>query len=40
MWMFALELDDGTEVHGYKNVATRQYIHLAHGRAGVRVSRR
>ena len=28
MWMFALELDDGTEVHGYKNAATRQYIHL------------
>jgi hypothetical protein len=29
MWMFALELDDGTEVHGYKSAATRQYLHLA-----------
>ena len=29
MWMFALELDDGTEVHGYKNAATRRYVHLA-----------
>src|SRR4051812_28390917 len=29
MWMFALELDDGAEVHAYKSVATRQYIHLA-----------
>ena len=29
MWMFALELDDGAEVHAYKCVATRQYLHLA-----------
>jgi hypothetical protein len=29
MWMFALEMDDGAEVHGYKSAATRQYIHLA-----------
>jgi hypothetical protein len=29
MWMFALELDDGTEVHAYKCIATRQYVHLA-----------
>jgi hypothetical protein len=36
MWMFAIELDDGAEVHGYKNIATRQYVHLAtDGRAFV-----
>jgi len=29
MWMFAVQLDDGTEVHGYKSIATRRYIHLA-----------
>jgi hypothetical protein len=29
MWMFALELDDGVEVHAYKSIATRQYLHLA-----------
>src|SRR5689334_42395 len=29
MWMFALKLDDGAEVHAYKNIATREYIHLA-----------
>jgi hypothetical protein len=29
MWMFALRLDDGVEVHAYKSIATRQYLHLA-----------
>jgi hypothetical protein len=29
MWMFALKLDDGAEVHAYKSIATRQYVHLA-----------
>jgi hypothetical protein len=29
MWMFALKLDDGTEVHAYKSIATRQYVLLA-----------
>jgi hypothetical protein len=29
MWMFAVQLDDGAEVHGYKSIATRRYIHLA-----------
>lgn len=29
MWMFALELDDGAEVHAYKCISTRQYVHLA-----------
>jgi hypothetical protein len=29
MWMFALQFDDGAEVHAYKSIATRQYIHLA-----------
>jgi hypothetical protein len=29
MWMFAIQLDDGAEVHAYKSIATRQYVHLA-----------
>ena len=29
MWMHALELDDGAEIHAYKAVATRRYLHLA-----------
>jgi hypothetical protein len=29
MWMFAIELDDGAEVHAYKTIATRQYVYLA-----------
>jgi hypothetical protein len=29
MWMNELELDDGLEVHAYKNIATRRYLHLA-----------
>jgi hypothetical protein len=34
MWVFALVLDDGSEVHAYKHVATRRYLHLAEdGRA-------
>ena len=34
MWMHALELDDGAELHAYKAVATRRYLHLtADGRA-------
>jgi hypothetical protein len=26
MWMHELELDDGTRVHAYKNIATRRYV--------------
>ena len=34
MWMFALELSDGSRVHAYKHRATRRYFHLAEdGRA-------
>jgi hypothetical protein len=29
MWMNELELDDGLEVHAYKSIATRRYLHLA-----------
>jgi hypothetical protein len=29
MWMFALQLDDGAEVHAYKSIATRQCVHVA-----------
>jgi hypothetical protein len=29
MWMHALELDDGAELHAYKAVATRRYLILA-----------
>jgi hypothetical protein len=29
MWMFAVRLDDGAEVHAYKSIATRSYVHLA-----------
>ena len=28
-WQFAVELDDGAELHGYKNIATRRYLVLA-----------
>jgi hypothetical protein len=28
MWMNELELDDGLEVHAYKSIATRRYLHL------------
>src|SRR4051794_15374615 len=29
IWMFAVKLEDGAEVHAYKYAATRQYVHLA-----------
>ena len=29
MWMFAVELDDGSRVHAYKHTATRRYFHIA-----------
>ena len=29
MWMHEIELDDGLEVHAYKSIATRRYLHLA-----------
>jgi hypothetical protein len=29
MWMNELELDEGLEVHAYKSIATRRYLHLA-----------
>jgi hypothetical protein len=29
MWMNEVELDDGLEVHAYKSIATRRYLHLA-----------
>jgi hypothetical protein len=29
MWMYEAELDDGLEVHAYKHIATRRYLHLA-----------
>jgi hypothetical protein len=29
MWMHALQLDDGAEVHAYKSISTRRYIRLA-----------
>jgi hypothetical protein len=28
MWMNELELDGGLEVHAYKSIATRRYLHL------------
>src|SRR3954449_11101471 len=28
MWMHELELDGGLEVHAYKSIATRRYLHL------------
>jgi hypothetical protein len=34
MWMFAIELADGSRMHAYKHVATRRYFHLGEdGRA-------
>ena len=36
MWMHEVELDDGLELHAYKSIATRRYLHLAvDGRAFV-----
>jgi hypothetical protein len=31
MWMFEVELDDGTRLHAYKHRDTRRYLHLDHG---------
>jgi hypothetical protein len=28
MWMFEVELDDGSRVQAYKHVDTRRYVHL------------
>lgn len=28
MWMFEVELSDGTPLHAYKHVDTRRYVHL------------
>jgi hypothetical protein len=28
MWMHEIELEDGTEVHAYKHIDTRRYLHL------------
>lgn len=36
MWMFEVELEDGTEIHAYKHWETRRYLHLdCQGRAYV-----
>ena len=29
MWMFQVDLADGTAVHAYKHIFTRRYLHLA-----------
>jgi hypothetical protein len=29
MWMYALRLDDGADIHAYKSIATRNYVYLA-----------
>jgi hypothetical protein len=29
MWMYEVELDDGTHLQAYKHIDTRDYIHLA-----------
>jgi hypothetical protein len=29
MWMHAVRLEDGREIHAYKHIATRCYLHLA-----------
>jgi hypothetical protein len=40
MWMYAVELDDGTVVHAYKHTGTRHYLHLStDGRAFAYVRR-
>ncbi len=34
MWMYEIQLTDGTRVHAYKHIDTRQYLHLSEdGRA-------
>jgi hypothetical protein len=41
MWMFRVDLDDGTVVEAYKHSRTRQYLHLDHdGRAYVSLGNR
>jgi hypothetical protein len=41
MWMHEVELDDGLELHAYKSIATRRYLHLSvNGRAFAYVPRR
>jgi hypothetical protein len=40
MWMFEVELDDGTHLHAYKHRITRSYFHLAEdGRAFIFVGK-
>jgi hypothetical protein len=29
MWMFEVELEDGTRLHAYKHRETRRYLHLS-----------
>ena len=29
MWMFEVRLEDGTEVHAYKHIHNRSYLHIA-----------
>jgi hypothetical protein len=31
MWMFEVELENGTRLHAYKHWETRRYLHLDHG---------
>ena len=31
MWMFEVELENGTVIHAYKHIDTRQYLHLDAG---------
>jgi hypothetical protein len=34
MWMFAVDLEDGTRIHSYEHWETRRYVHLGEdGRA-------
>ena len=33
MWMFEVELSNGTRLQAYKHVDTRRYVHLDHGGA-------
>ena len=41
MWMYEVELEDGEELHAYKSIATRRYLHVAlDGRAFAYVPRR
>jgi hypothetical protein len=29
MWLFTIQLEDGTELEAYKHIDTRRYLHLA-----------